>query len=1263
MNQSSNKYVLGLDLGIASIGWSLMIKGENDQLKRIENLGVRLFSPLEDGKTGKLANQDRRIKRGQRRLRRRKTLRLQDTKKLFLETLLINFNNINYRSYSNPYEIKIKGLSHPLSKEELAIALFHYMKYRGFKSNRKVDDKKNDGVLLQQFDNVENQLKEKNLTITQYLYNQYLAETKPLQRIHNTDYEGSLYNKKDPNKSIRNKDDRYLFSATRSMYLQEITLLLDNQISYGIIDTSFKFLYLDIFQRQRSFSMGPGKGSPYAAPEGMSLISKMIGVCSFDGNPRAPKSSFSGESFVLLSFLNNIQYKERGESNYCGLTKEEIQTIYQFAQKTATLTYKSIFNVIKKDLFRIKGLELSKKQYLTLMKEYKAKKGILTPSLDAQQYDDFQIEAKKKLFSTSIVSLTNYHNERKVLQTYIVENPNAKQEIDELLNDPFNFDTISEILLQFKLDQEIINACISKGFSTNIAKAIANLSSIDRTINLSIDICKKLIPHLLNGYGYDKAMLLAGYQHSNDSSSIEKCTFLPSIDECISKLNASLTNVNVHHTLVEMRKLVNEIIRVYGYIDEFHIEFARELAKKFEDRRDIKNQQLDNQSENINLKTELIIQYPHFFHSFKDIKGDTLLKYKLYREQNGKCAYSNSPISINELFDSNATQIDHIMPYSKTFENRNFNKVLVFTSYNQNKKNRLPSEAFSGNEWQNILNFINDPNVRISTKKKETLLLKEIDSNEWLERNLNDTKYMATLSKKIIEAFLKPEKCRAVSGAITDKVKRSYGLTNLTHSLINNKYRRIDQFMLKSIAIEFNNIKFILTDNLEKEHEIFIEKTKVTAKQSLSFRDEKLNSALQHFLSNPSSFDTFKIEESIDIDKYIEQIAIKKSKANDCNQSLRYELMIIVLGEVKDKLIGIVNEKDRSNHLHHALDATIIATIDDKMIYRIQNYAKLQEIIYDENTGEALSACRFNLPYPDFRNEVIYRIYERDYETLVQKLSSLDNYQNYPFDNNHCYVINPSRSMIIVNNGPLTKETIYGYNQKKGVITKRVSVHNLDEKKIESMLYHEKGEGSYFQYLSIKKWLADGKPTQFPILPGKGNFIKKVVLEECSDVNKRVQLREKAFASNPEVIRVDLYKKLYDDNKLYFVPIYLYQVKRESLKKKGHKIQDVFYQLMWGVGQNFDYVSSEQLSQNYQKYLSLPRNSLIKLTLKTGYSGYCYSGGLTSTGNFEIYTILGDDMDLYNSKLITTFLKQYQKSIATFESIVMCKINLLGKII
>ncbi len=1258
MNDIEKKYVLGLDLGISSVGWALMIKDNEDNYRRIENLGVRIFPILED-KSGKLENEKRREKRSQRRMRRRKQLRLEDARNLFLSYLNVEFEKLVFKDYRNPYELKIAGLTTKLAKEELAIALYHYIKYRGFQSNRKVEDKKSEGELLNQLSFIENELEETGKTITEYFYSQYLALDPASRRIHNVDQNSSLYNKKDPNKTIRNKDDRYIFAANRSMYLKEISLLLEKQLSFGLINQEFIDEFIKLFTRQRSFSLGPGRGSPYAAPEGMSLISKMIGVCSFDKLPRAPKAAFSSESFVFLSFLNNLQFKEKQESNYRSLTKEEINAIYNFALEKDKLTYTNMFKAIGLEVYRIKGHDLSRKQFITLMKKYKDENKI-TDTLNATQYEEFSLYSRQKLLDQEVRSLSNYHEQKKAFINYAKNNISTKKEIEAFIKVDTNFDIISEILLHNKVDTEIEKACQKNGFSKAITSVIVSLPSVEKVINLSLDLCRKLIPLLKEGKRYDQAMTELGYQHSVTASNIEKHELLPEINECVAMLDESLTNANVRHTLVEMRRVVNAVIKKYGFIHEFNIEFARDLARTFEDRAKIKNMQKDNLIENMQLKQDLILKFPNFFKKHSDIKGDTLLKYQLYKEQNGKCAYSNKPISINEVFDSTATQIDHIMPYSRTFENRNFNKVLVFTSYNQEKKNKLPYEAFKGEKWQNIIDFINDPNVRISDKKKETLLLKEINDEEWLERNKNDTRYACVLAKKIIESFLKPNRCRAVAGGITAKVKTSYGLINLTHSFINQEYKRYETFKIIKASFKVNGISFLLKDNHNNEHTCDILIKKAVGKNPLSYNDSELNEALNYILSNPSFLEKYLEDNDLDIDKLLEATVDKLNASNDINQSTLYEFLVRIITEIKQETIEIANIKDRSNHLHHILDAAVIAITDDKMIFRIQNFEKLKETKFDEETGEQITSARFGLPYPEFRKEVILRIYERNYDVLIKKLRELDNYKTYNFDSNNCYVTYPSRSPNKNISGPFTKETILGYNKKLNVITKRVSVNSINEKNIDSIL--NVSGGSNAQIEAIKEWLKNDKPTQFPVLPQKGTYIKKVTLIESTDVRKRVQIRANAFAENDTVIRVDVYRKKIDDGLIYFVPVYYYQIEQEKLLLKGYNVRNVLYEMMWRPGEdNREFLTQTQLIKDFNKLLSLPRYSLIELSFKNGNSGLCYSGGLTS-GLFEIYTILGDDQDLLNYNIITKISDRYRPSVSTINNIKLRSISILGKI-
>ena len=104
-------------------------------------------------------------------------------------------------------------------------------------------------------------------------------------------------------------------------------------------------------------------------------------------------------------------------------------------------------------------------------------------------------------------------------------------------------------------------------------------------------------------------------------------------------------------------------------------------------------------------------------------------------------------IKIEELFKNNIVQIDHILPYSRTYNDNYLNKTLVYTKENQEKGNRTPYEWLGKtSKWDEYESYINS--LAISKKKKDNYLLKKLDydiEKEMREQNLNDTKYISCL--------------------------------------------------------------------------------------------------------------------------------------------------------------------------------------------------------------------------------------------------------------------------------------------------------------------------------------------------------------------------------------------------------------------------------------------------------------------------------------------------------------------------------------
>lgn len=161
------RYVLGLDIGIASIGWGIL----NLDKERIERLGVRTFIKAENPKDGSSLALPRRIARSERRRIRRRSHRMERLRSLFVNDGVLTKHKMETlyleQFAENPYILRSKGLDQCLDPEEWVRALLHIAKRRGFKSNRKSDSKdKESGQLLKGVDDNRELLQEKNIVLS-----------------------------------------------------------------------------------------------------------------------------------------------------------------------------------------------------------------------------------------------------------------------------------------------------------------------------------------------------------------------------------------------------------------------------------------------------------------------------------------------------------------------------------------------------------------------------------------------------------------------------------------------------------------------------------------------------------------------------------------------------------------------------------------------------------------------------------------------------------------------------------------------------------------------------------------------------------------------------------------------------------------------------------------------------------------------------------------------------------------------------------------
>ena len=727
MTSQSIRYTLGLDIGIASVGWAVLRNGLDGEPFKIENLGVRIFDKAEVPKTGASLAAPRREARSSRRVVRRRRHRKERIKCLIEQEGIMTqaeisqlFQNSSFEK--SVYKIRVEALDRLLTKEEAVRLLIHFTQRRGYKSNSKAEEAKdNENGVIKQASSQNRQI------MKEHRYRTFGEMLLMDERFYYTQPDGSRIF------IPHNKASDYKVTAERSMLADELHMIFAVQRSMGSLwfSDTFETAYMEVWSSQRSFDEGPGGKSPY----GGNQIEKMLGTC-FDGDLRAPKASYSAEYFRLLQDVNHLRIVSiDGVSS--PLTQEQRNIVVAAAKKSGSLTYTQLR----------KKLELSDDQYF-----------------NALYYGDkTTIEAEKKKFG----HLQFYHQLRTALDKV------EKGAADTLTWE--QRDEIARILTVYKADDRRTDELRKAGIPEKHIDALLPLSPT-KAMHLSITALKKIIPYLEAGMSYSDALSKAYGNQSNASVAPKKNKLsLNDIEE--------ITNPVVRRAVSQSIKVINAIVRQYGAPERVRIELAREMGKNFKDRDKITKSQTANSVENERIKSQ-ISEYKS-----DHITGQDIVKFKLFKEQDGICLYSGKNLDIARLFEPGYVDIDHIIPYSISFDDSYNNKVLVLSSENRQKGNRIPYVYFGqdSNRWGQYETLVN--NTVRSYRKRKNLLLKSLSEAQidgFKQRNLQDTQYLSKVIFRLIEDHLQfaetaPGKkhTQPVNGAITAQVRKRLGIEKI----------------------------------------------------------------------------------------------------------------------------------------------------------------------------------------------------------------------------------------------------------------------------------------------------------------------------------------------------------------------------------------------------------------------------------------------------------------------------------------------------
>lgn len=294
--------ILGLDLGTSSIGWN-MIEG-NPKPENVTAMGVRIFPEGMDRTRGeKSLNQDRREARSLRRQTYRRARRKQKLLHTLQDVGLLPDNETTLTELlrrEDPYVLRARALDEKLDPWQVGRALYHLGQRRGYWSNRKTGEDKEDGKVAK--------------GVNELLDEMASSNSRTL---------GEYFNQIDPHKHrIRG---RY---TSRKMYEDEFAQLWEAQNQHHPE-------LMDVANRQRIH-----QAIYYQRP--LKIQKHLVGTCEFEsGRKRTPKATLAAQEFRLWQTLNSLKVlTPEGEENF--LTDQQRATLHEKLETTKQLTWDKI---------------------------------------------------------------------------------------------------------------------------------------------------------------------------------------------------------------------------------------------------------------------------------------------------------------------------------------------------------------------------------------------------------------------------------------------------------------------------------------------------------------------------------------------------------------------------------------------------------------------------------------------------------------------------------------------------------------------------------------------------------------------------------------------------------------------------------------------------------------------------------------------------------------------------------------------------------
>ncbi|MBX3493117.1 MAG: type II CRISPR RNA-guided endonuclease Cas9 [Parvibaculum sp.] len=730
--------IFGFDIGTTSIGFAVIDYSSTQSAGNILRLGVRIFPEARDP-DGTPLNQLRRQKRMMRRqLRRRRMRRKALNEALHQAGFLPAFGSPDWPVVmaNEPYELRRRGLGEGLSEHEFGRAIYHLAQHRHFK-----------GRELEESDTPDSGADDEKEA-----KNEREATLKALKNEQTT--LGAWLSRRPPS------DRKRGIHAHRNVVAEEFERLWDAQSNFhpALKSEELKARISDTIFAQRP----------------VFWRKNTLGECRFmPGEPLCPKGSWLSQQRRMLEKLNNLAI---AGGNARPLDAEERDVILSKLQQQASMTWPGVRSALKA-LYKKRdepGAEKSLKFNLELGGESK----LLGNALEAKLADIFGTGWPSHPHKQEI---RNAVHERLWAADY-GETPDKKRVI-----------ILSEKDRKARREAAANSFVADFGVTGEQAAQLQALKLPTGWEPYSISALNMFLPELENGERFGALVSgpdWEGWRRANfpnrNQPTGEILDKLPSpaFKEERDRIS-QLRNPTVVRTQNELRKVVNNLIGLYGKPDRIRIEVGRDVGKSKREREEIQSGIRRNEKQRKKAAEDLIKN------GIVNPSRDDVEKWILWKEGQERCPYTGDQIGFNALFREGRYEVEHIWPRSRSFDNSPRNKTLCRKDVNIEKGNRMPFEAFGHDEdrWSAIQTRIQGMvsakgGTGMSPGKVKRFLAKTMPDG-FAARQLNDTRYAA----KQILAQLKrlwpdigpeaPVKVEAVTGQVTAQLRKLWTLNNI----------------------------------------------------------------------------------------------------------------------------------------------------------------------------------------------------------------------------------------------------------------------------------------------------------------------------------------------------------------------------------------------------------------------------------------------------------------------------------------------------